>query len=327
MPWLYSWQPAIVTEATKATATIGFKDGTTGEIQVADLGWARRVRRKAALARRANATTDMLKVGDIVAVEPLVEDGNAYPDGTLRAAPDAGDQRRDGRDGSAYRPRAGDDRRLVAISRSRVQPRHPGEAPAGLVLQADRLSGGAGQRLHALDHDPRRADRASTRARACRCGGRRTTRRTSSAPPPCAVGLEKSRNLMTVRMAQTIGMAKVAEMAATPRRHRQHAADARHVAGRRRDHACCAWPAPMPRSSTAARRSSRPSSTACRTANGWTIYRHDQRPCDGCQMSTYDGEAPPEIPGHAPAGARSRAPPIRWSRCWKAWCSAAPARR
>ena len=20
--------------------------------------------------------------------------------------------------------------------------------------------------------------------------------------------------------------------------------------------------------------------------HGWTIYRHDQRPCDGCQMST-----------------------------------------
>jgi penicillin-binding protein 1A len=31
-------------------------------------------------------------------------------------------------------------------------------------------------------------------------------------------------------------------------------------------------------------------------ANGWTIYRHDQRPCDGCQMSSYGGEAPPEIP-------------------------------
>jgi len=31
-------------------------------------------------------------------------------------------------------------------------------------------------------------------------------------------------------------------------------------------------------------------------SNGWTIYRHDQRPCDGCQMSNYNGEAPPEIP-------------------------------
>jgi penicillin-binding protein 1A len=29
---------------------------------------------------------------------------------------------------------------------------------------------------------------------------------------------------------------------------------------------------------------------------GWTVYRHDQRPCDGCQMSSYNGEPPPEIP-------------------------------
>ncbi len=35
-------------------------------------------------------------------------------------------------------------------------------------------------------------------------------------------------------------------------------------------------------------------------SNGWTIYRHDQRPCDGCQMSTYNGETPPEIPDTRP---------------------------
>jgi penicillin-binding protein 1A len=34
--------------------------------------------------------------------------------------------------------------------------------------------------------------------------------------------------------------------------------------------------------------------------HGWTIYRHDQRPCDGCQMSSYGGEAPPELPDTRP---------------------------
>src|SRR5690242_9481262 len=32
MPWLYDWQPVMVIEATKAVATIGFKDGTKAEI-------------------------------------------------------------------------------------------------------------------------------------------------------------------------------------------------------------------------------------------------------------------------------------------------------
>ena len=124
MPWLYSWQPAIVTEATKATATIGFKDGTTGEIKVADLGWAH--------PRSAGRPP-----------WPRAQRDHRHPEGRrhhrgraagrgrqdhsrpLRAAPGAGDQRRDGRDGSAHRPRAGDDRRLVvsAIASSTAPPR------------------------------------------------------------------------------------------------------------------------------------------------------------------------------------------------------------
>jgi penicillin-binding protein 1A len=69
-------------------------------------------------------------------------------------------------------------------------------------------------------------------------------------------GIENSRNLMTIRVAQTIGMAKVAEMAS-----RLGAIDnlqqtlAMSLARARPR--CCASPAPMPRSSTAARRSSR----------------------------------------------------------------------
>jgi penicillin-binding protein 1A len=31
-----------------------------------------------------------------------------------------------------------------------------------------------------------------------------------------------------------------------------------------------------------------------------TVYRHDQRPCDGCQEARYNGEPPPEIPDMRP---------------------------
>jgi penicillin-binding protein 1A len=75
MPWLYDWQPAIVVEATNAVAKLGFKDGTTGEIQVADLGWAHPRSADGRIGPSPKATTDVLKVGDIIAVEPLVEDG------------------------------------------------------------------------------------------------------------------------------------------------------------------------------------------------------------------------------------------------------------
>ena len=93
----------------------------------------------------------------------------------LRAAPDTGSPGRSGRDGPPYRPRPGDERRLQ-FQDQRLQPRHPGAAAAGVLLQAVRLSGGAGQRLHAVDHGPRCAVRDPPRVRGCRCGGRRTTR-------------------------------------------------------------------------------------------------------------------------------------------------------
>ena len=57
-----------------------------------------------------------------------------------------------------YRPRARHGRRLL-LRREPVQPRHPGAAAAGLVVQAVRLRGGARQRLHAVLGGARRADR------------------------------------------------------------------------------------------------------------------------------------------------------------------------
>jgi penicillin-binding protein 1A len=33
---------------------------------------------------------------------------------------------------------------------------------------------------------------------------------------------------------------------------------------------------------------------------GWTIYRHDQRKCDGCAGMAYDGQPPPELPDERP---------------------------
>ena len=80
-------------------------------------------------------------------------------EGPVPAAPGAGDFRRHGGDGPAYRPRAGDGRRLL-LRPEPVQSRHPGAAPAGLVVQADRLCRRHRQRLHAVDHRARRADRS-----------------------------------------------------------------------------------------------------------------------------------------------------------------------
>ncbi|MGH6893709.1 MAG: penicillin-binding protein 1A, partial [Dongiaceae bacterium] len=75
MPWLYDWRPAIVLEVTKAAAKLGFKDGSTGQVEAAALGWARRRSPEGEIGPAVNAASEVFQVGDIVALEPLTEEG------------------------------------------------------------------------------------------------------------------------------------------------------------------------------------------------------------------------------------------------------------
>ena len=63
--------------------------------------------------------------------------------GPVSAPSDSGNFRRHGGHGSAYRPGAGDGRRLLVRSEP-VQPRHPSAAAARVFVQTDRLCRGAG---------------------------------------------------------------------------------------------------------------------------------------------------------------------------------------
>ncbi len=86
-------------------------------------------------------------------------------------------------DGHPDRPRARHAGRVL-LPVERVQPRHPGAAPAGLVVQALRLRRGARQRLFPGDHRGRRADRGAVGRRDL--AARRTRTRSSTGRRRCA---------------------------------------------------------------------------------------------------------------------------------------------
>jgi penicillin-binding protein 1A len=292
MPWLHGWQPAIVTEATKAAATIGFKDGSTGEIKAGDLGWARLRSPAGNLGPAINAATDVLKVGDIIAVEPLVENGNVVPGRyALRQVPEISGAlvAMDPHTGRVLAMTGGWSYQQSEFNRATQARRQPGSSFKPLVYLAALEAGFTPSTMIldapiVIDQGPglplwRPENYAQDFL------GAATMRR----------GLENSRNLMTIRMAQTIGMTRVAEVAS-----RLGAIDNM-----------------MP---TLAMSLGAGETTVLRLAgayaeivnggkkvqptlidrvqdsNGWTIYRHDQRACDGCQLSSYGGEAPPELP-------------------------------
>ncbi|NJM92167.1 MAG: hypothetical protein HC861_05595 [Rhodospirillaceae bacterium] len=108
-------------------------------------------------------------------------------------------------------------------------------------------------------------------------------------------GLENSRNLMTIRMAQTIGMAKVAEMASRLGAidNMQQTLAMSLGAG---ETTVLRLAGSYAEIVNGGKKVEPTLIDRIQDSNGWTIYRHDQRPCDGCQMSSYNGETPPEIP-------------------------------
>jgi len=296
MPWLYTWQPAIVTEATKPTATVGFKDGTTGEITVGDLGWAHPRSPEGRLGPAPSATTDILKVGDIIAVEPLVEDGNVIPGRyALRQVPEISGAMvaMDPHTGRVLAMTGGWSYQQSEFNRATQAKRQPGSSFKPIVYLAALESGFTPSTMIldapiVIDQGPglplwRPENYAQDFL------GAATMRR----------GLENSRNLMTIRMAQTIGMAKVAEMASRLGAidNMQQTLAMSLGAGETTVMRLAGAYAEIV---NGGKKVDPTLIDRVQDANGWTIYRQDQRPCDGCQMSSYNGEAPPEIPDTRP---------------------------
>ncbi|HEX6119028.1 MAG TPA: penicillin-binding transpeptidase domain-containing protein, partial [Dongiaceae bacterium] len=112
-------------------------------------------------------------------------------------------------------------------------------------------------------------------------------------------GLENSRNLMTIRVAQTIGMAKVAEMASRLGviDNMQQTLAMSLGAG---ETTVLRLAGAYAEIVNGGKKIEPTFIDRVQNNQGMTVYRHDQRPCDGCQAASYNGETPPEIPDIRP---------------------------
>ena len=287
------WKLAVVKEVSDNLVRLNLADGGRGMIPLAELAWARDLRPRQQLGPTVKRSSDVLDVGDVVLVEPLPTDDRTRsgdPAFGLRQVPDVSGAL------VALNPHTG---RVLAMvggigfeqsqfNRATQAWRQPGSAFKPLVYLAALDNGFTPASL--IDDAPIVIDQGPGLPKWKPANY--TTR--FYGPSTLRLGIEKSRNLMTVRLARAVGMDQVAAYAEDlgvvdqlPRQlsmalgagettlMRLTAAYAMMVNGGKRID-----PTLIER---------------IQDRHGKTIYRRDERACEGCRVSGWLDMRPPVV--------------------------------
>ncbi|MDA0785966.1 MAG: penicillin-binding protein 1A [Proteobacteria bacterium] len=289
------WQLAAVVAVEAAHASIGFVDGALGTVPLSELRWARAGLPEQKRGAAIKAADQVLALGDVVLVSAVTEDSEAkpYPAGTFRLEqiPDINGAvvALDPHTGRVLAMTGGLDFQASEFNRATQAWRQPGSAFKPVVYLAA-LDNGFTPSTRILDA-PFVIDQGPGQ------GKWKPANYTNKfyGPSPMRLGIEKSRNLMTVRLAQTIGMEQVATYAERlkvvdhlPRQlsmsigagettlMRLVAAYATIVNGGKQ-----ITPTLIDR---------------IQDRNGMTTFRHDDRPCAACTVGAWADQPPPSLP-------------------------------
>ncbi|AWK86538.1 penicillin-binding protein 1A [Azospirillum thermophilum] len=291
------WKLAVVLKDDLPDALdIGLPDGSRGRIPLAELRWARAVRDDDRLGPEVRRPSDVAKLGDLILVEPAAKDdkGKDYPPATyaLRQIPavQGGLVALDPHTGRVLAMVGGFSPHMSAFNRATQAMRQPGSSfkpfvyltalnqgftPSSLVMDAPfEYNPGGGQpiwRPENYSHE-------------------------FYGPTPLRVGIEKSRNVMTVRLAQQIGMDKVKALV-----------EKFGIVDNLQPYlpmALGAGETTVLRLATAygmlangGRRITPTFIDRVQDRTGKTIFRHDNRPCEGCTNAAWrDGLPAPSVP-------------------------------
>ena len=201
------WRLAVALKVAHGRAELGFRDGSDGYIKLENLGWARKYLNKGyARGPEVTSVKQVLKTGDVVFVEPWEEEGSY----ALRQVPLI--------QGAviAMDPHTG---RILAMqggwkfgvneqfNRATQAQRQPGSAFKPFVYLAA-LENGFTPATLVLDAPFAIEDRPGN------IWSPTNYSNEYYGPTPIRVGVEKSRNLMTVRLADYLGLEMISEYAA-----------------------------------------------------------------------------------------------------------------
>ncbi len=198
-----TWFPAVVLELAGNEARLGIEghDGEDHVIPANDVTWARKRLENGSLARRAQVPADLLEVGDIVLVRAITSDSdNSFIRWSLRQVPEVqgGFMAMDVNTGRVIAMQGGFSYQESVFNRATQARRQPGSSFKPFVYAAA-LDSGYSPATIVVDapieiNTPQGLWRP------------RNSSNQYYGPTPLRTGIEQSRNLMTIRLAQEVGM-------------------------------------------------------------------------------------------------------------------------
>jgi penicillin-binding protein 1A len=288
------WTTVVVTGVEADKAQIAFRDGKRGTIPLAELRWARKQLENQHLGEAVRAASQVVTPGDVVAVEAVTKNGEtAYPADTyaLRQLPEVEGAMvvMDPHTGRVLAMNGGFSYARSQFNRATQALRQPGSSfkpfvyltamengytPSTLVLDAPFV----------MDQGPG-LPKWKPKNYTDEYLGRATLR----------IGLEKSQNLMTVRVAQAVGMDKVVKTAENfglvdkmqPNLSAALGSEVTTVLRLTTGYAQLV---------NGGKKLTPVLIDRIQDRNGKTIFRSDARPCPTCAAPTWDQSGPPALP-------------------------------
>ncbi|KAJ54464.1 penicillin-binding protein [Actibacterium mucosum KCTC 23349] len=206
---IWGWYPAVVLEVGKTHARIGIEDVANDSdghwIPPEDVKWARKLLEDGELGRKASRASDLLELGDVVYVRQMTKDSDgSFIRWTLRQIPEVqgGFMAMDVNTGRVLAMQGGFSYQHSVFNRATQATRQPGSSFKPLVY-ATALDSGFTPATIIIDA-PIEIDTGADIWRPKNASNK------FYGPTPLRTGIERSRNLMTVRLAQEIGMQTVA---------------------------------------------------------------------------------------------------------------------
>jgi penicillin-binding protein 1A len=290
-----SWRLAVVLEIADTHAGIGTEAGRLGYIPLAEMKWAREWREGQRRGPSVTKASDVLKPGDVVLVSPAGEDKDGKPAAegafALEQIPEIQGAlvAMDPHTGRVLAMTGGFSYGRSEFNRATQARRQPGSAfkpfvylaaldagftPSSLVLDAPFV----------IDQGP-----GLGRWKPSNYSNR------FYGPSPMRIGIENSRNLMTVRLAQNVGIdtvARYAERFGVVEKLPHMLSMALGAAETTVLNLTTAYAMLV----NGGKRVTPTLIDRVQDRHGRTGFRHETRPCDGCRGVEWQGQPPPAVP-------------------------------